>query len=968
MAVKQPRIVLLGPPALVDGRESHPLAFSEKMLALLALLVCHVDRPLSRTSLASMLWPDVEEAQARANLRRHFYKLGKALPGAAAEPFILSKNSAQWNREAGYGVDVVDFLDCARHGEHDRAIAAYGGPLCAGSFDEAVLEQRERLQQQYADLLRARIDAARASGDPGKCVALLERLTVLDSLNESWVRELAQARLDAGDRAGARRELTALAARLQSELNVQPDEQTAAMMLRFLEQSGAHTATNLPVENDSFVGRESAMSDLQARLAARRWVTVTGPGGIGKTRLSVHAARSVLREFPDGVWFVDLTPATAWTDALRLIAAALGLANDPAQAVRQFVRERRVLLVLDNLEQIEDGAAQGMDDLLREGSAKLLASSRRRVGGSLEDVFELEPLGVPPSLLAPAQSLHYAAVRLFVERASAVAPSFALSHENVAHVVSIVTRLDGLPLAIELVAARANLLTIEGMAKRLGDLEAFRNKARPTRHQTVTAALQWSYDLLSAREQQLLQRVAVFEGAFDLEAIEAICSDADLPAASIFPVLSELVEASLVVSRRSENREVQRYDVLETVRRYLRALPDGAARALEGAHARYYAAWVEELSAFAEGAREAEYYEPIERESANVHAALRYSIAHDVALAARMVAALYRYWSMRGRLREGWEAARACDADSHLRDLPDLLQGRFYQACGILARDLGEQEPARAYFERALERYRACGEERRESDVYFAQAKLAYVSGECELAIELYERCIELMERFGDEHGRASAIANIGSVSHHLGDLHKADRLYRVALAEYERLGYLRGLAFIYRQLSLVRQNFGDLDEAIALARQSIALSVEIGELDREADAQVLYAAALTEAGRAREALPPLVRALEILAGSENAQFLMLAVEALARTAQAVGANADAVRFRAYSQMMRRTKNLSLWQEYADEIRAHVEQLRELLPKETFAAAWAAGERMTPAALLAAARRIEDESRTVASL
>ena len=198
--------------------------------------------------------------------------------------------------------------------------------------------------------------------------------------------------------------------------------------------------------------------------------------------------------------------------------------------------------------------------------------------------------------------------------------------------------------------------------------------------------------------------------------------------------------------------------------------------------------------------------------------------------------------------------------------------------------------------------------------------------------------------------------------------MHKADRLYRVALAEYERLGYLRGLAFIYRQLSLVRQNFGDLDEAIALARQSIALSVEIGELDREADAQVLYAAALTEAGRAREALPPLVRALEILAGSENAQFLMLAVEALARTAQAVGANADAVRFRAYSQMMRRTKNLSLWQEYADEIRAHVEQLRELLPKETFAAAWAAGEHITPAALLAAARRIEDESRTVAPL
>ena len=964
-------ISLFGAPALVDGDRSRPLGISEKTLVLLVVLVCGAERPVSRTWLASVLWPDVDESEARANLRRHLYKLAKALPPSDIPAFLLGRNTAQWNPQSAFEVDVLLFERALARGDLETAVQAYRGPLCVGSFDELILERRERLERRYVEALRA-LARARGSGDAATRIPYLERLAAHDPLNEEWTRDLARSRLEAGDRAGARRELIGLVSRLRSELNVEPEPETAHLLAACLE-AGEAARTNLPVESDSFVGREPALGDLRHLLSASSWVTIVGAAGIGKTRLAVHAARNHLADFPDGIWFVDLSAVSTWDEALRGIASSAGIAagDDPARAVATHFAHHRALLVLDNLEQFDETARAGIDALVQGAAVKVLATSRRRIGGDAERVLPLQHLAIPETVRGPADALVYASVRLFAERAAAVAPSFAVSHENIAHVLDIVTRLDGLPLAIELVAARANLLTIEGIAKRLHDLEAFRKKDRDPRHRTVASALRWSYDLLSNDERTLLHALGVFEGSFDIAAVEAVCAGAGMPdSAAVFPLLSELVEASLVSSRRTEGAQ-QRYGLLETVRRFVRGLHGVPAHVLARTHAHHYAAFLEEIAPYAEGAREDEYYVPIDHDYPNLRAALDYALMHDRALAVRIVAALYRYWVMRGRLREGLSAANACDGEGLPADVSREVRGRFYQAYGVLARELGEHDRAEALLERALAAYREAGNERRECDVLFAQAKIAYNTGNARRALDLYRRCIVLMERSGDEHGRASAIANVGAVAHNAGDLEEAERMYRAAQAEYERLGYLRGLAFIYRQLSLLAQNTGAYERGVDFARQSVALSVEIGEHDREADALVVLAGALVDAGRAAEALAPLVRALEILERSENAQFLLLAVEALAGAALALGRHAEAVRFHAFAGALREKRSLSFGAAYEKELSDGIDRLRGVLPKATFAAAWAAGEAFTAGAALAAARRIagaEDDARTHPSL
>ena len=722
-----PLIALLGAPALIEEGESRPLQMSEKTLALLALLVCHADRPLSRTALASMLWAEIDEAEARANLRRHLYKLAKALPAAHAEPLVLTKNTAQWNSRSGYRVDAIEFTDALARSDYESALRAYGGPLCIGLFDDALLEQRERLERAYVDLLREHIASARARGDHAKHLAALERLSAHDPLHEPWTRELAQARLDAGDRTGARRDLAALAARLRTELGVEPDDETAHMLVRCMERDDAAVCGNLPVETTSLVGRESALDELAKQVRQRRWITVAGPAGIGKTRLAIHAARSNRAAFDDGVWFVDLAPVTHWSDAVRRIAATLSItaeSADEAGALRSYLASRRMLLVLDNLEQLDEGAAAGIAALVNGSRSTVLATSRRRMNGEDECVHALEQLVVPPAGVTPAEALRYSAVRLFVERAVAVSPAFSVSHENAGHVASIVRRLDGLPLAIELVAARANLLTIEGMAKRVHDLDAFRHKSRDERHQTVAAAVRWSYDLLAAREQLLLRRLAVFEGPFDLHAAECVCSDENqLPAGDVFFVLSELLEASLIFAAGDEQGGEQRYGLLETVRQFLGSLPEKPEQRFQEAHALYFAERAHEAERAYDEAGTAEYVRLLRRDETNIEAALRYAWdKRESTLLGTFVACFVRLWPPAEMMRR----AHVFDylADAELDELPAELRAKVAVALAAYASTKADWPRCKALRMHGAALWRAAGNE---AEALMVEAMIVYV-------------------------------------------------------------------------------------------------------------------------------------------------------------------------------------------------------------------------------------------------
>ena len=823
-------LALFGSPAFIDRGSSHALAMSEKTLALLVILACNADRPLSRVRLASQLWPDVDESEARANLRRHLYKLAKALPHGAAEPVRLSKNSAQWNRDCGLAVDVVRFLDAVEAGRLHDAVALYGGPLALGSFDDAVAEQRDRFEAIYLEMLEGQIDDARGGNDAAREIGLLQRRAAHDPLNEAWVRDLAQARLDAGDRAGAQRDLSALATRLRAELHVEPDAQTRDLLSRSLQPGVYAAATNLPIEVDSFVGRDRAIEAVGALLRTHAWVTLTGPAGIGKTRLAVHVARTHMQAYSAGVWFVDLASATTWAHALTLLASVVGVtlsADDAQQTLRAFLMHRRALLVLDNCEQLDETAARGIGDLVNGTAAAVIATSRRRLDGVGEAFFAVDSLEIPSGSVGPSDAARYSAIRLFSERASAVAPGFALSHDNVGHVVSIVRRLDGLPLAVELVAARANLLTIAGIAKRLDDIEGIPQKERAGKHQTVTAAIRWSYELLAERERRLLRRLAVFEGTFDLHAIESICGDErELPVSRIFAVLSELVEASLVVSVGTESDDEQRYLLLETVRRFLRALADPDVEDVRLMHATYFA----EVGARARRAYDevgtSAYHTLMRREQSNVEAALTHAWKlRDPALIASLVTACERVWTS-DEVERRRPVIAYVERDETARRLPAGERARLYFALAGFASTAADWPRCKALRERAAAAFRESGDE---AEALSVEATVAFVDNFMgaslrDVTIPALYAIKQRLEDLGAPRWHAARVAyNLAAMELSLGGAEVALPLALSALAVFrdeKRTNYLANclatLARIYVELGEIKLAQQCVDESIA--------------------------------------------------------------------------------------------------------------------------------------------------------
>ncbi len=900
-------LALFGAPAFIDRGQSHALPMSEKTLALVVLLACHAERPLSRAWLASILWPDVDEVEARTNLRRHFYKLAKALPGEYGDPVKLTKNTAQWNPGVSFAVDVIEFTSAIAAGRPHDAIALYRGPLCLASFDDAVAEQRERFDQIYLKLLHDQIEHVRSAGDKASEIALLQRRAAADTLNESWICDLAQARLESGDRAGARRELTALAARLRTELRVEPEARTLQLLAQCMEHAQESTATNLPVELDSLVGRDAAVDKLVRILRSNSWVTLTGPAGIGKTRLAVHVARNHLAEFRDGVWFVDLTSTTTWDDAVTHIAGTLKIslgAEDAAQALQTFLSRRRVLIVLDNCEQLDPAASTGIDKLVDGSASTVLATSRRQLGGDNEKVYTVEHLTLPPASSDPAAVLQYSAARLFVERATSVAPSFALSHENVPHVASIVGRLDGLPLAIELIAARMNLLTIEGIAKRLDDLDLVRAKDRTDRHQTVASAIRWSYDLLAPRERTLLQRLAVFDGPFDLGAVESICyDDRDLSRSSVFAVLSELVEASLVVSISSDRDGDQRYALLETVRRFLRALPEAFTDTIRTAHAVYFAEVARQAERAYDEIGTSEYVARIRRDRANMEAAFHYAWeVRDASLLAAFVCGFERSW-IPAEVKRLAHVFDFLSQENVLAQLPVRERARLLFALAAPASTAADWPRCKALREQCAACWRELGEE---AEALSVEAVIALVENYMGASLKdvivpkLYEIDKRLNEVDAPKWHSARIKRNLGSMELALGNPQTALQLVLEAIAVFRRERRTNYVVFCLDALARTYMELGDLVLAERCIEEAIALLDDPSYAVLLAQAYGLRARLQLKTGDAKAALQTCSESLRTFEYAFELRFVVGTVGITMQALTAIGRADCAARIAGY--------------------------------------------------------------------
>jgi predicted ATPase len=587
--------------------------------------------------------------------------------------------------------------------------------------------------------------------------------------------------------------------------------------------------------------------------AAVRLLTLTGPGGIGKTRVGTEAARRAEAHFPDGVSFIALAPLGAAELVMPTVLRTLGLRGAagarPLEVLCHYLRGRKSLLVLDNFEHVLEAAPEVVELLGSCPDLSLLVTSRTHLRVRGEREYPISPLAMPdPDRTPEAEEVaRTPAARLFVERAGDAYPGFGLTRTNAAAVAEICWKLDGLPLALELAAARVRFLGPAVLLSRLDQaLQAGGARDLPERQRTMRSTLDWSYELLGAAEKDLFARSSVFAGGFTLEAAEAVCAGGVVSGAEVLATLGSLVEQSLILAEANEEDDELRYRMLEPVRQYaLEKLEEGGeAEKARRQHARYYLALAEEAELRVKGHDQVEWLDELEAENDNLRAAIGNSLeAKDFETAARFGWALRMYWLMRARQGEG-------------RLLLEQTLGR--------AEDLPAQTRARALN---------------------ALAVCMYGSGDARKLIAVSEESAALFRQAGDGHGAAHAPGMVGFALLQMGDLDGATRIFGEVLKDLKEQGDSWTSAHILNHMAVAPLRRDDYPRAAELARDALALTEQTGDrLATQTALQILAQAALAS-GERREASRYFRASLRIaseLADRVNAAYCMQGLAAVA--------------------------------------------------------------------------------------
>jgi predicted ATPase len=603
--------------------------------------------------------------------------------------------------------------------------------------------------------------------------------------------------------------------------------------------------SNLPAQRTGFVGRESEVAAARGLLQRDdvRLVTITGPGGIGKTRLALQIAEGMRDSFPGGIYFVPLSSLSDAGLIESAIAQSLGIREGTGQSPLRAIKEgfhdvlrRPTLLLLDNFEHLME-AAPVVAELLTFGpKLRIVVTSRAALHLYGERELPVLPLAMPDAqaVLPIDAVLKFSAVALFVQRAAAARPDFELNRVNASAVTEICARLDGLPLAIELAAARVKVLSPSAILTRLSSrLQLLTGGSRdlPERHQTLRAAMDWSYDLLSAAEQKLFRRMSVFVGGCNLEGIEAVCdarSDLNL---DLLDGIASLVDKSLV-RQIEEGSGESRFRMLQTIREYAieKLAANGEEAFVRRAHAAYCVVLAEEDATDKGGTEAAEWLERLGVEYGNFRAALEWLIqSGDAEWGLRLGTALFRYWEVRELLSEGR------DRLSRLLQLPGAasptkLRMRALFAAGVLASVQGDYDAAETLIHESQDLAHQLGDKMSVAVSLNAQATFAKSRGDVSHAEILFEASLELWRELGDPKAVARALSNLANVLKMQGSYDRARSLYAECLGIFRSLGDMAGVAWSLNYQGDVACEQGDSNEAKVLYERSLAIFREIGE------------------------------------------------------------------------------------------------------------------------------------------
>jgi predicted ATPase/DNA-binding SARP family transcriptional activator len=603
--------------------------------------------------------------------------------------------------------------------------------------------------------------------------------------------------------------------------------------------------TNLPAQLTSFIGRDSDLTRVGKLLDEARLVTLTGPGGAGKTRLSLESGARLAERMPDGVWFVELAPVVDPAEVPHTVLAVLGLREvavlastrgrmpapgeftEPLDRLTAALAGKRMLLLLDNCEHLVDAAARLAARLLADcPGIRILATSREPLGITGETLWPVEPLELPPPEVTVVEATSYPAVRLLADRAGAARPGFTVTDENVPYVVRICRALDGMPLAIELAAARLRVLPPDQVADRLADrfrLLTRGSRAALPRHQTLRAVVDWSWDLLNEAERTLWCTLSAFAGGATLEALEVVC---ELPSDDVFDVLIALVDKSLVIAS-----DDGRYRMLETIRAYglERLSESGADEGVRRAHVRYFLGLAEAAEPELRRREQVRWLTRLKAEHDNLHAALRWAIdAGEGAVAVRMCAALGWYWWLRGHRAEGADAAVATLA---MPDLPDDgFTAEVYAMAALTSVGTSrDMDQIKSWLNRAQEIRERTGQIGRYPVLCMLDAFIDLFSmGNDRVALDKLKR----LSRDEDPWLRAFAHQMHAQVDINLGRADSAARHLQLALDGFRELGERWGTAYTLTAQAEITAWRGEHERSVALHEESMALLGEIGTID----------------------------------------------------------------------------------------------------------------------------------------
>jgi predicted ATPase len=608
----------------------------------------------------------------------------------------------------------------------------------------------------------------------------------------------------------------------------------------------ASYAHNLPIQPTPFIGREKVVDNVQRQLLRQevRLLTLTGPGGVGKTRLGLQVAAEASEQFKDGTWFVSLAPLSDPNLVIPTIAETLAIREVAGQSqleqLQEFLREKKALLLLDNFEHLVSAAVQVAELLDVCPHLTMLVTSREALYVRAEREFPVPVLTLPdpqhlPSLPALSQ---YEAVALFIERAQAIKPDFQVTNANALAVAEICARLDGLPLAIELAAARTRLLPPQALLNRLGQrLQLLTSSVRdaPARQRTLRKTIQWSYDLLSEEEQRFFRSLSIFVNGCELSAVAAICHALGVQAAAMLDEVTSLIDKNLL-QKTAEEEEEPRFTMLETIREFgLEALASSQEMdATRQAHASYYLALAEEAAPNLVGPRSAVWLKRLEREHDNLRAALAWSLepaqtGSSPDLALRFGETLREFWEVRGFYTEG--RAFLEQALAQCAGASTSARAKALGAAASFADWLGDFHRAEKLWQESLNLYRELGDTR---GIASSLRRLAWIvwrrGANIAVVLQLLEESVTLLRELGDKDALAWSLYWLAETLSIHGEYSRAQALYEESLALFRELGNKRGIAQCLQQ-SARWLFFARGDQTIVQARleEMLALDTELG-------------------------------------------------------------------------------------------------------------------------------------------